>query len=399
VAAGTGVFSPNGDGRGETITVTARASEAVAWSVDFASGDGTVLATVSGEGEDIAATWDGLEDGSPVPDGAYDVSISARDPWGNPDAKAVAKVGVDTVPPDLALGEAAAPALFTPNGDGVTDSTRIGLQTNEPGTAAIVVKDGDGATVDAYDVTVGEGAAAATWDGRTTGGTYVPDGGYSIQVAMRDLAGNQGPWHVLPVDVFKVLARVRSSAVAFYPQDGDAYAKTAGLSIGLSGPATVTWTIRDLAGNVVRSRYADAALAAGSYGFTWDGRDDAGRYVAKGVYLSTVTATDGTLVVTQRSSITADAFRIAVSDTTPSRGQRVSVTVFPAEPLAKAPTVAISMPGHATWSVSMVRVSSTAFRAYVTLKTGGSAGTISFRANGYDGHKRYQWSRLSLPLN
>lgn len=398
IEAGTGAFSPNGDGRSDTISVTARASEAVSWRVDIADGDGTVLATETGSGEEITATWDGLVDGAPVADGTYPVTITARDAWQNPPTSAATTVRVDTVAPEMTVDEAPAPPLFTPNGDGVTDTTRLGVQPSEAGTAVVTVLGPGGATIDSSSEAVSAGSDTITWDGRTSTGGYAPTGEYTLQVQPRDAAGNRGTAQTAEVTVYAALSTVRSSVSLFYPQDGDGYARTVTFSFVLRSPATVKWTIRDMAGNVVRTRLVDQALAAGSYAYTWNGRDDASVMVPTGKYRSVVTVTDGTYTVTQYSSVLADAFRIVVSDTTPARGQRLTVTVTSAEPLLRNPRVGVAQPGYASWTVSTTRVSTRVYRAYVTLRSGGTGTAVVIRAGGYDAGSRHQSSRITLPL-
>ena len=57
--------------------------------------------------------------------------------------------------------------------------------------------------------------------------------------------------------------------------------------------ATVNFAVlRDVDGAVVR-QWSQAPAAAGQFGFTWDGRDDATNIVAPGVYRVTLTASDG----------------------------------------------------------------------------------------------------------
>ena len=397
--AGTGAFSPDGDGRSDTITVTARASEVVSWQVDIADGDGRVLATKTGSGEEIAASWDGLVDGAPVADGTYPVTITARDAWQNPPTSEATTVRVDTVAPQMTVDKAPAPTLFTPNGDGVTDTTRLGVQPSEPGRAVVTVRDEDGASVDSFSEAISAGSDAITWDGRTSAGGYAPTGRYTLQVQPTDAAGNRGTAQTAEVSVYAALSSVRSSVSLFYPQDGDGYARTVTFSFVLRSPATVNWTIRDTAGKVVRTRLVDQALVAGSYAYTWNGRDDAGAMTPTGRYRSVVTATDGTHTVTQYSSVLAGAFRIVVSDTTPARGQRLTVTVTSAEPLLRNPRVGVAQPGYASWTVPTTRVSTRVYRGYVTLRSGGTGSTVTIRAGGYDARSRHQSSRITLPLH
>ena len=59
----------------------------------------------------------------------------------------------------------------------------------------------------------------------------------------------------------------------------------------------------------------------------------------RGKYTSHVAATDGVLTATQTVTVETEAFRITPSDTTPGRGQSITITVKSAETLAKAPLV------------------------------------------------------------
>src|SRR5439155_1592663 len=63
---GSGAFSPNGDGRQDTLGVSGRFSETVTWSAAFQRLDGSVLRTVAGTGNSYDATWDGKVAGSPA---------------------------------------------------------------------------------------------------------------------------------------------------------------------------------------------------------------------------------------------------------------------------------------------------------------------------------------------
>ena len=92
------VFTPNGDGRSDTLRVTATASEGASWQVRIRSGS-NVLRTWSGTGN-ADVRWNGLDaNGQQAPHGRYTVAITAtkngksatpsemiaglyRDPWG-----------------------------------------------------------------------------------------------------------------------------------------------------------------------------------------------------------------------------------------------------------------------------------------------------------------------------
>jgi hypothetical protein len=108
---------------------------------------------------------------------------------------------------------------------------------------------------------------------------------------------------------------------------------------------------------------------------------------------------DGALAVAQSAPIEIDAFLIKPSDTTPARGQTITITVTTAEPLAAAPRVTVSQPGFAAWSVGTVKLSSTTYRATVKLKTGAGTGTIALKATGKDTKGASQYTRRTYPLH
>ena len=149
---------------------------------------------------------------------------------------------------------------------------------------------------------------------------------------------------------------------------------------------------------MVRTVKTRAARAARRYAFTWNGRNDAGAYVARGSSRSEVHATGGTLASTQTASVVTDAFRITVSDTTPARRQRITVTATSAEALSTIPRLVVYQPGITHWTVTPTKVSTGVHRATITLKSS-STGTGRLRVGAYDTGHLGQTSTLSLPLH
>src|SRR4029077_7695422 len=122
-----------------------------------------------------------------------------------------------------------------------------------------------------------------------------------------------------------------------------------------------TWTLSTAAGDPVYTRYDAVPLAAGTYSWTWNGRNPAGAYVARGLYRLTVMATDGNGTWTQSTTVYADAFAITSSDTTPARGEWITITAISAEALSTSARLTISQPGHTAWTVTLTKVSSTKY--------------------------------------
>jgi hypothetical protein len=198
--------------------------------------------------------------------------------------------------------------------------------------------------------------------------------------------------------VYSPLSRVRSSTSLFFPQDADGLSARATLAFDLANAATVTWTVVDAAGSPVRTIMTDQPLGAGPQAWAWDGRDDAGVFVPRGVYATVVRATDGDLVATGRASVRADAFKIAASDTTPARRQRITVTITSAETLSAAPRLSVLQPGTSAWTVGTTKVGTRVYRVTITLRSG-STGTLRLKAVGTDSGGQSQYSTLDLPLH
>jgi flagellar hook assembly protein FlgD len=395
--AGSGTFSPNGDGTQDTWTLTLGLSEPASWTLRIRDGNGTVKAHTSGSGDTPSLTW--APSSGAVSDGAYRWEIEATDGWGNGPLAADGTVTVDTQAPALSLAEAEAADVpqFAPNGDGYRETISFAGGSSEAGTLVARAIDAHDDAVDAFSATLSGGAGTLTWDGRTGDG-FAPDGRYTISVRAKDLAGNVSPAETRAVDVYAALGFVTSSRTVFFPQDADGMAKTTTFSMRLLSPATVTWTVVNKAGDVVRTLAADTPMAAGSYAKAWNGRTDGGAFVPRGTYSSRVSVTDGTSVAVQRVAVVADAFRWVVSDSTPGRGQKVTFKVVTPEPMLRNPRIAVYQPGIDRWSVATTKLSSTTYRVTIRFKSS-KTGTVRIKAYGRDKNGQSQASNLYLPLH
>ena len=228
--------------------------------------------------------------------------------------------------------------------------------------------------------------------------TTVPDGTYTVALAPRDLAGNTGGSLTRQVVVYTALKSVTSTHPVFYPQDVDALAKTTSLAFTLTRAATVTWTLANASGTVVYTRYDHVDLPAGTYPWTWNGRLPSGAMAPRGRYTLTVSATDGSASWTQRSTVYAQAFRIAPSTLTPARGTTFTVTAVSAESLRRAPRLTYRQPGHATKTLTMTRVSSTTWKVTVHLSSTGT-GALNLRVSGTDTHGGYNLTGLVIAIH
>jgi flagellar hook assembly protein FlgD len=310
---------------------------------------------------------------------------------------------VDTVAPTLDGGGLTAAAgdllvTFSPNGDGQRDTMSVGVAADEPATIEATVRNGGGSTVADIGAPAPTGAATLTWNGRLASGAMASDGLYTLAVVARDAAGNRSPVLTSGIGVHKALARARTSTINFFPNDNDAYANSLTLAFDLIATQTVTWRVVDANGATVRVLKENVVLGAGTHKIGWNGRSDAGTYLPRGLYRSVVTATNGTLTSTLTAPFIQDMFKFTVSDTTPARGQAITVTVTSAEPLSKSPRLTITQPGRSPWAVTFKLVSGRTYRATIRLGSS-STGTLGLRASGYDTRNDYESSLLTLPLH
>jgi flagellar hook assembly protein FlgD len=397
---GTGAFSPNHDNSQDTYSLRVRLSESSAWSLSIGTGDGPPLGSASGSGNTASITWDGLDGAAPVPDGTYRWMLHAEDGWHNPALDRSGTFVVDTQAPNLSGISALSDTLttFSPNADGYHDSVGFTVSSSEVGSILGTATNDANAVVSRFSVGTNPAGTTLTWDGRSTAGSVVADGTYQVQIRAKDRAGNVGAPETRTVAVYGSLGFLKTSKSPFFPQDGDQYAPSTAFSFRLARPATVTWLIVNAAGTRVRTIKTLEALAAGLYAFTWNGRNDLGAFVPRGTYRAIVAATNGSQGASQSAGVVADAFRITVSDTSPARRQRITVTAATAEALGAAPRVTIYQPGIARYSVAMTRVAAGVYRVSITLKSS-STGRLRVLVAGRDGAGRAQNSSLYLPLH
>jgi flagellar hook assembly protein FlgD len=191
-------------------------------------------------------------------------------------------VWIDTVPATLA--STAVPSWFSPNGDGRSDRTTLKVTADSTITGSARLISNRGVVVRSFPIGATT-AAAWTWDGKDSAGRIVKDGPYIFRVEGADAAGNPTV-RDMTVRVDRTIRSVTWASSSFRPAAG----RTDRLGFSIIRPATVSVAIYQ--GSVlVRSIWTNRAVAAGSYGWTWNGRNTSGARVKAGTYTAVVTAT------------------------------------------------------------------------------------------------------------
>src|SRR6056297_803625 len=219
------IFSPDGDGRRDTVTLTQETSEEVEW-VGTITSNGVVTFKVAWPGQaNPMFTWNGRNVAeTEVPDGEYTYTLESTDLAGNYGSIDPIVVTVDTAGREINL--AASPVAFSPDGDGIQDT--VSLSFGNPSvellqSAVITVTDERGRAVGSVDV--GDriaGAVVLTGHVDEQRTRIAPDGTYLVSVTTRYENGavaSDGPIEIV-VDTVPPFGTVRASTHVFSP-DGD----------------------------------------------------------------------------------------------------------------------------------------------------------------------------------
>ena len=395
-------ISPDGDGRQEIARLTAVASAgAVRWSISVGDAAGTLVRTFSGDGGVIDATWDGRDAaGALVADGTYLATASGADEAGNA-VQTTVQIGVDVRDPQgtvtaspKALAPDATSNAFSPNGDGWQDTATIRWTLDEAAAGTISVRS---PTATIWTARIPSSVAGSVaWNGRDRSGRAVAEGTYTVVATVADAAGNPVAM-TAEVRVDRTVGFLRASPGVFFPNDGDALARTTSVSFRSSRPTSTTLRVTDASGQVVRTAWQARARDAGTTTWTWDGRDDARAPLPSGYYRLELIASAGGVQQVIVRGLTLDAFLIAPSSRVVAAGQRLTVIVTSAEPLRSPPTVTLAQAGLAARSAAAVKRSDGRFQAVFTVAPGGSGpATVTVAGIDTGGHRNLSQTTVTV---
>ncbi|MBW3592163.1 MAG: N-acetylmuramoyl-L-alanine amidase [Actinobacteria bacterium] len=181
VTASPTVVTPNGDGVRDTTVVRFSLSVPADVRVTLRDGAGATAATIIsrrwfGSGP-ASIPWSGTKaDGTPVPDGRYEIVVEASS--GTEEVTATSSLTVDRT-----LGALSAkPLEFSPNGDGARDAARAAWTLARDAYVRVRVASGRATVATIVDGAVAAGSTSVSWDG-TAAGAVVPDGAYRLVVS------------------------------------------------------------------------------------------------------------------------------------------------------------------------------------------------------------------------
>jgi len=296
-------FNPAGTGARSKLQINqTNGSVEHLWIGTVADSAGTAVRTF--KWRNIAPpdfTWDGTDDsGKLVPDGTYSYTLSSTDLAGNQSRIApVSNIIVNTEKTPISIG--LSNPYFSPNGDGVKDTTLIELSTSAHQTPVswnIAVRDRSGKAVRSF---TGEGAfpSTITFDGKNAAGALLPNGSYAVDFDAAFPNGNQAQaTATVVVNVAPPRVALSLSNPAFSPNgDGIKDTTTADLSVTspVAGEPVDSWSLqlKNQSGVAVRTLSQSGEPPAQ---IIFDGKNGSGQTLPDGSYTADFTATlaDGT---------------------------------------------------------------------------------------------------------
>ncbi|MCX7040216.1 MAG: hypothetical protein NT005_13915, partial [Spirochaetes bacterium] len=283
------VFSPNGDGNKDTVTIFQDSSEELFWAGTVKDSAGKeARATVWRGKADPKWAWDGRgESGAPLPDGAYQYSLATTDRAGNTGTSVTIAIRIDTSETPVRVSTDL--TYFSPNADGVKDRVRIipSLRvTTGVDSYAVKVKNAKSELVRVFS---GRNKAPdeITWDGIDEAGKRVADGQYAAELEVVYANGNRPLVVSNPffVDTRMPQIEVKADQLLFSPTPGS---RLPAIAIRQSSSEEDLWEgeIQDAKGAKVRGWFWKGTAAD----FSWDGKDENGNRAPDGYYAYVVRA-------------------------------------------------------------------------------------------------------------
>ncbi|TFH04014.1 MAG: hypothetical protein E4H09_04285, partial [Spirochaetales bacterium] len=301
------LFSPNNDGKLETVTIFNEASREELWSGKITNSRGVVVRAFTWTGvPEQRLVWNGRrDDGRHAPDGQYFYSLESTDKAGNTGKTGNLPVTIDTSDAEVAIR--AEFEAFSPNADNVRDLQRFFPRVDRQGDVAeyrIDIMTESGSVVRSFE---GRSAVAGAieWNGNTSNGRRVGDGIYKAVFAISFTNGVALTAQTagFSVDTIPPTATLNAPYLLFSP-DGDGNRDI--LRIQQTTSLEERWqaTMRNSLGQVVR-QFIWTGMATG---IEWDGTDTAGNALPDGRFQYEITATDraGNTTVRGLTDITTD---------------------------------------------------------------------------------------------
>lgn len=290
--ADTDIFSPDGDGAKDVITISQEASKEKMWIGEILDTKGnTIKKWAFNDVPSPSLVWDGLTDkGVLAEDSHYVYKISATDAAGNTGSAETSQFQLDTSKTEIIL--TASLKEFSPNGDKVQDTvvlTPVTKKTSGIKEYTLNILDASGATIKTFAAKRSL-PANFTWNGLKEDGTLASDGTYTGSLVTVSVNGSTTTTVTQPFVLDTVFPNVNAEAtyLVFSP-NGDGLKDELPVKITESTVEDL-WTARfvNKANQTVREYNWKGEVTP----FAWNGTDESGNILADGKYQFELTSQD-----------------------------------------------------------------------------------------------------------
>jgi flagellar hook assembly protein FlgD len=300
-------FSPNRDGRLDSVTYRLRSNETgkLYFILKDPKGDSLINNEIAcGANELVRVMWDGEkvyidQDGKEillgrtdiVTDGKYDYIVFAVDEAGNISNNIVGFTYVDRAPPVIS-NLSATPNPFTPAVDGLMN---ISFEVSETSRFKVNILRGDVLFFESeFSIPYAPGSNPCfAWDGKGEHGEII-GGSYSYRIVAEDLAGN-----IATSDAGTIYVNSGLTLINYAYFDPSFFSTTnqrsssSKLKYGfLKNDLKVYANIYDDKGTLIKALLDYSGQASGDHETLWNGEDEFGRKLGSGPYKFTLKAAD-----------------------------------------------------------------------------------------------------------
>ena len=273
-------FSPNGDKKNETMTITPVLNVTAgiqSYKLIIADNAGTIVKTIKSEGRiKNEFIWDGFSDsGRKAPDGIYRAALEVVYEKGDISNAVTRDFILDTVYPEITISTAY--TLFSPDDDGNKDAITISQVTSNEKLITGVIKNEKGSTIREFFWE--NNAADLVWDGTDSNGNKAEDGTYVYSIRIEDKAGNSTEKVIdrIVIDKRQASVFVTAGAKGFTPNGDGSNDKMEFSTIATLKEGVENWQL-----NIKQNGAAVIKTFSGTIlpeKIIWDGKDDRGRVI------------------------------------------------------------------------------------------------------------------------